>query len=122
MAADTVPVGELRWPVRIYRREQVPSLVDAGIVETLEPFARRHARIEASHGVTYRGSIQAGGDVITHMIWMRWVAGLDDTFVIVRPTILPGGGIRTEIFRVRRILEMGGRKRFVMVEAEEERH
>ncbi len=118
--ADTVPIGELRWPVLIYRREQAPAVNSMGIDETLEPFARRRAKIEASRGLAFRESIQIDSPV-THMIWMRWVWGLDDTFAVLRDTFAPDGRRRREVFRVRRILEMGGRKRFVQVEAELER-
>jgi len=118
--ADTVPIGELRWPVRIYRRDQVASATTTGIAETLKPMAHRMAKIEATRPMTFYGSAQVDTPV-THMILMRWVGGLDTTHAILRTTTTPGEKARHEVFRVRRVLEMGGRKRFVMVEAELER-
>jgi len=118
--ADTVPIGELRWPVRIYRRDQIPAMTATGITETLEPLARRMAKIEPARPMTFYGSVQVDTPV-THMIWMRWVGGLDTTHAVLRTTTTPEEKARREVFRVRRVLEMGGRKRFVMVEAELER-
>ena len=118
--ADTVAVGELRWPVRIFERSQVPSAGDMGITETLVPFARRQAKIEPTRPMTFYGSVQFDTPV-THMIWMRWIGGLTTTQVILRKTSRPDERARHEVFRIRRVLEMGGRKRFVMIEAELER-
>lgn len=119
--ADEIPIGELRWRVAIFKREQVPDLQSMGISETLKPLASPMAKIEASRPGTFYGSVQVDTPV-THMIWIRWMRGIDNRHVIVRDTEGPDGEAIREIFRIRRELPLGGRKRFLMFEAELERH
>ncbi|MFC0407922.1 phage head completion protein [Roseomonas elaeocarpi] len=121
MPADSVSIGELRWPVRVYRRDQVPGPgSDMGILETLEPLFACMAKIEPARPMTFYGSAQIETPV-THMIWIRYHWGLDTTHAILRTLQGPDRAVRHEVFRVRRILEMGGRQRFLMIEAEMER-
>lgn len=118
--ADEVSIGELRWKVDIFGREQVAALQSMGITETLKPVATTMAKIEASRPGTFYGSAQVDAPV-THMVWMRWRSGLDNRFVIVRDTMGPDEKFIREIFRIRRELPLGGRKRFIMFETELER-
>ena len=112
-------IGELRWPVTVYRRDMAPD-ARTGIDEILVPIADRRAKIEASRPVTFYGSAQTDAPV-THFIWLRWLDYPATTWVVVRPTRRPDGTLRTETFRVRRAKEMDGRKRFLEIEAELER-
>jgi hypothetical protein len=53
------------------------------------------------------------------MITIRWQEYLPTIDVIVRSTKRPDtDGIRSELFRVRRSKEVGGRKRFLQIECE----
>ena len=123
MPGDTVALGDLRWPVRLYRRDQTPA-ASLGIAETLVPMGVRRAKIEALRPLTFWTA--AGGEQteapVTHMIWMRWLDYPPTTWVIMRSTFLTDRvTLRVETFRVRRTMEMGGRKRFLQIEAELER-
>lgn len=112
-----VDIGRLRWRVQLADREQTPSTTDTGITETIVAPITVYADIQAVGGLTFWGDTQVDTP-ITHRIFMRWHDYLDQTKIIIRSTATPGNGVRTEIFRVRRIKELGGRKRFVMIEAE----
>jgi head-tail adaptor len=126
------PIGTLRWLVTISTRTQAPGINypfgsvfggvfgddNDGIVETLTTLATVHADIQAIGGLTFWGAQQTDTPV-THRIRMRWQDFLDQTHVITRTTVRPSDGTsRTEIFRIRRIKELAGRKRFVEIEAE----
>ena len=118
--ADGIPIGTLRWPVQIYRREQAASLTDPGITETPLPIARVHADIQALGPITFwvaAGAAEQVDTPVTHRITIRWLDYIDVTHIIVRVT----RGLdrdRTEIFRIRRITEWTGRKRFALLECE----
>jgi head-tail adaptor len=119
-ATDEVPIGRLRWPITIATRLQAPTAGGTGITETLQTVANVRAEIEAIGALTFFAAEQADRPV-THRIRMRWQDCLDITHVITRSTTRPDGSTRTETFRIRRIKELGGRKRFVEIEAELER-
>lgn len=117
---DEVPIGKLRWPVQIATRVQVPTVGGTGITETLTIVANVRADIQAIGALTFFGAQQT--DIpVTHKIRMRWQDYLDITHVILRTTTRPDGTSRTETFRIRRIAEMGGRKRFVSLDVELEK-
>lgn len=117
MADDQdIAIGNLRWLVNIVRRSQAPDS-GTGIAETAIPVATAYADIEASRPMTFYGSVQVDSPV-THMITMRWRPFLDTTHAITRQTNLPDGKVRIETFRIRRIMEIAGRKRFVKIECE----
>lgn len=113
---DEIPIGSLRWRVRINKRVQAPD-TGTGIAETLQKVADVHADVQPVGALTFYGAQQTETP-ITHFIVMRWQPYLDNTNIITRLTQLPGGASRTETFRIRRIREMAGRKRFVRIEAE----
>lgn len=118
-----VAVGRLRWPVVLVTREQTPDPNGPGIIETpIDPMIVR-ADVQPVGALTFwaTGAFEQTDTGVTHRIFMRWVDYLDQTGAIIRTTNLPGGGVRTETFRVRRIKELGGRKRFVCVECEMEK-
>jgi hypothetical protein len=103
---DAVPIGKLRWRVTLANRLQAPEATNAGILESYQQL------------ITVYADVQQTDTPVTHMITMRWVDYLSNTQAILRRTILRDNTQRYEIFRVRRIIEMGGRKRMVMIEAE----
>ena len=123
VADRDVPIGSLRWPVLLARRAQVPDGF-VGIAEFFEFGETVRADIQPIGGLTF-WTAAAGNEQtdtpVTHRILMRWVDYLDQTQVIIRATRRLNRSIRTELFRVRRIKELNGRKRFVEIEAELER-
>jgi head-tail adaptor len=102
------PIGKLRWLVTLAQREQTPA-AGGGITETLKNARQVHACIEAVGALTFWGGQQVDTPV-THKIVMRFQNYLDQTFVVIRETVLPEGPPRKETFRIRRIKEFGGRK------------
>jgi hypothetical protein len=112
-------IGTLRWPVTLYYRPQKPG-PNSAISEKLEAKARVHADIQPSYPTTHYLSAQVDTPV-THLIRLRWLDYVETTHVIMRSTRRPDDTIRTELFRVRRVKEIAGRKRFVEFEVELER-
>jgi head-tail adaptor len=113
-------IGALRWVVTLYRRDQSPA-DDLALAETLVPLATVHANVQPSRPSTLYQSTQIDGPV-THMIDIRWQDYPATVDVVARSTKRPnGGGLRTELFRVRRSTEIAGRKRFIRMECELER-
>lgn len=118
-AASEPTIGSLRWPVTIARRRQTP---DSGtsILDTYEFIETVRASVTPIGDMIFYGAEQADSPV-THRIICRWLDYLVQGLVILRSTLLPTGGQRNEVFRVRRIKERNGRKRFVEILAELER-
>ena len=114
-------IGTLRWLVRLYRRNQIPADNQA-IFESLTLLAVTHADIRGASSATYWGSVQVDRPT-TNTVYMRWTDTLPNTTVIIRNSRQPTDGvIVSELYRVRRFTELGGRKRFVAVECELERY
>jgi hypothetical protein len=116
-------IGTLRWLVTLYRRDQDPDPTGPAITESLVRLADVHADIQPTYPGTFYLSAQVEAPV-THLIRMRWVDYLETIYVIMRSTFRPDPQVsryRTEIFRVRRVKELAGRKRFVEIEAELEK-
>jgi head-tail adaptor len=109
-------VGVLRWVVTLYRRDQEPA-DDLALQERLVPIATVHAAIDPTYASTFYQSTQVDAPV-THMITIRWQDYPETIDVVARSTDRPGGTQRTELFRVRRTKEVGGRKRFLQMECE----
>jgi head-tail adaptor len=110
-------LGALRWRVTLYRRDQSPA-DDLALAETLVPLATVWANIQPSRPSTLYQSTQIDGPV-THMIDIRWQDYPATIDVVARSRIRPDGtGLRTELFRVRRSTEIGGRLRFIRMECE----
>jgi hypothetical protein len=113
-------IGALRWQVTLYRRDQAPGSNNA-IAENLVPLATVHADIQPTYPSTFYLGVQVDTPV-THMIRMRWADYVETTNVIMRTTTRPTDGTnRTELYRVRRVKEIAGRKRFCEMECELER-
>jgi hypothetical protein len=116
MAVTEVEIGTLRWPVEVSKRVQTP---DSGVSLTESPANRIvvRANIVAVKPQTFLAGTQTDRP-ITHYIQMRWLGWLDETWVIQRRDRLPDGSDRIETYRIRRVKEIDGRKRFIEVEAE----
>jgi head-tail adaptor len=127
---ETYDIRRLRWRVTIGKRAQDVAGFGNGVAETLINPVEVWADIEPVGGGTFWGSAQIDTP-ITDRIIIRWIGLIDNTWVVLRntnPAIIdqpPLGTLgyfsRFEIFRVRRASELGGRKRFTMLEVEKER-
>ena len=112
----SVGIGSLRWLVSLYRRDQAPA-DDMALQENLVLIADVHADIQPTYASTFYQSTQVDTP-ITHMINVRWFDYPATIDVVIRSTQRPDGTQRTELYRVRRTKEVGGRKRFIQMECE----
>jgi head-tail adaptor len=109
-------IGELRWPVAIAKREQAAAGTST-ISESLTNIVQVHASIKSLGPLTFLAGEQTDRPV-THRIYIRWLDWLDLRYVIVRQTIRLDQSVRLEVFRLRKIGEVDGRKRFLEILAE----
>lgn len=117
MATTNPTIGTLRWLVTLATRRQSAPSDQTGILEAYTMLQTVHADIQPIRPMTYWASMQVDTPV-THLIRLRWLNVLDDTQAVVRTTTLRNADTRTEIFRVRRMMEVEGRKRYVHLECE----
>ena len=120
--AENVDLGRLRWTVLLATREQYAQINSTGIDEVLEDLQPVKADVQPVGALTFWGV--AGEQVdgpITHRIFIRWLDYLDNKHVAIRRTLRKDETWRTETFRVRRVREICGRKRFVILEVELEK-
>ena len=116
----TPAIGTLRWPVTIAQRTQTADSVSSGIAESYRDVMTVRADIQPIDAMTFYAGMQVDMRA-THLITMRWLDWIDTTHVVTRATNRPDGSVRTEVFRIHRVLELAGRKRFVQLQAEQER-
>jgi head-tail adaptor len=113
-------IGALRWKVTLYRRDQTPA-DDLALQETLVRVASVSADIQPTFPSTFWQSTQVDQPV-THLITIRWQDYPPTIDVVTRVTERANdGSLRGELFRVRRTMELAGRKRFLRMECELER-
>lgn len=116
MADEPWAIGKRRWRVWIGRRDQTPKSGAAGIDETLIEIERVWANIMPIGAMTFYAATQT--DVpVTHRIWTRWLDYVDTRHIVLRRSTRTDGSVREEHFRVRRVVEDQGRKRYTMIEA-----
>ncbi len=117
--ADLSPrIGELRWPVHIAKRVQPPAGT-ATISENITNILAVHAAIKSLGPLTFLAG-EPTDRPITHRIYVRWLDWIDLTHVIVRHTTRLDRTDRLEVFRIRKVGEVDGRKRFLEILAEQE--
>jgi head-tail adaptor len=113
-------IGALRWKVTLYRRDQTPA-DDLALQETLVRVASVSADIQPTFPSTFYQSTQVDQPV-THLITIRWQDYPPTIDVVTRVTERANdGSLRGELYRVRRTMELAGRKRFLRMECELER-
>jgi hypothetical protein len=113
-------IGALRWKVTLYRRDQVPA-DDLALQETFARVASVSADIQPTYPSTFYESTQVDQPV-THLITIRWQDYPPTIDVVTRVTERASNGtLRGELYRVRRTMELAGRKRFLRMECELER-
>ena len=113
-----VRIGQLRWPVTVARRRQnfdPPGGI--GIWEDWVEVQEVRAEVMPIAAVTFYGQTQTDMPV-THRITTRWLDYLDNTYIVARETLRPDGSTRQELFRIRRVKELNGRKQFSSLDCE----
>jgi hypothetical protein len=120
-------ISDLRWPVSICKRVQSADPASSGIVESYISLLDVRANIQPSRTdtqpvgpLTYYAGEQVEGP-FTHQVMIRWLDWVDTTHVIQRQTRRLDGTVRTELFRIRRAMEVNGRKRFLFLMCEQEK-
>ena len=114
---DEVRIGALRWPLLLAARDQRADPDSTGLVET---YSREHTvlgDVQPIGGMTFYQAAQVDTP-ITHRIVIRWRDWIDTNCVIFRITSRYDGSQRKERFRIRRVYEIGGRKRFLRMDCE----
>ena len=101
----------------LYRRDQAPA-DDLALTENLVCVAQVHADIQPTFPSTFYQSTQV--DIpVTHLITIRWQDYPPTIDVVTRVTERANdGSLRGELYRVRRTMELAGRKRFLRMECE----
>lgn len=117
---ERIRIGQMRWPVRLVQRVQSAQPGnETGIDEKDADRRPVHADIQPLGPMVFYGSISADPErPATHRIIMRWTDYVDYTHAVERVTSRPDGTQRVEVFRVRRMYEINGRKRFVCMECQ----
>lgn len=110
-------IGQLRWKLQLYRRAQVPAADGHRIAESLTHIADVWGDVQPTGAMAFYGSVQVDAPM-THRIRIRWRHDLDSRCQITRATTAPDGSSITEVFRIRRLNDLDGRKRFLNIEAE----
>jgi len=114
---NAVRIGALRWRVVVATREQAADPDSAGILETIAKTQTVRADVQPIGPMTFYAAEQVDTP-LTHRIIIRWLDWLDATCVVFRTTKRLDGSERLERFRVRRVSEIDGRKRFVHLDCE----
>lgn len=114
---SSVGIAALRWQVKLFRRDQAPG-ANSRIQESWHRLALVRADIQPTYPTTYYASAQIDTP-ITHLIRVRWADYVQNIHIITRTTRRPNDETyRAECFRLRRVKEVGGRKRFCELECE----
>jgi head-tail adaptor len=114
---NAVRIGSLRWPVVIATRRQAPDPNGPGIIDVITECQRVRADIQPIGPMTFYAAAQVDTP-ITHRITIRWLDWVDTTHVVLRTTVRPDKSEMTERFRVRRVMPVDGRQRFLRMECE----
>ena len=114
---NAVRIGSLRWQVVIATREQYPDPDSPGIVERLADEQTVRADIQPIGAMTFYAAEQVDTP-LTHRIVIRWLDWVDATHVVFRVTKRPDASSMIERFRVRRVMPIDGRQRFLRMDCE----
>ena len=114
---NAVRIGSLRWRVTIATREQEPDPDSPGIVERLAKLQTVRADIQPIGTMTFYAAEQVDTP-LTHKIVIRWLDWVDTTHIVFRVTKRPDGSDMVERFRVRRVMPIDGRQRFLRMDCE----
>lgn len=114
---NAVRIGSLRWQIVIATREQYPDPDSPGIVERLADEQTVRADIKPIGAMTFYAAEQMDTP-LTHRIVIRWLDWVDTTHVVFRVTKRPDQSTMIERFRVRRVMSIDGRQRFLRMDCE----
>lgn len=117
---NAVRIASLRWRVTIAAREQEPDPNSPEIIETLARLQSVRADVQPIGALTFYAAEQVETP-ITHRIIIRWLDWIDTSHVVFRVTKRPDQTEMIERFRVRRVLSIDGRQRFLRMDCELER-
>lgn len=110
------PAGRLSSRIQLatnYR--EVPNLDDVGTTFAWDRIAEVWGNITPIGTQAWISGVQIGEE-ITHRITIRWRDDIDQLTKIVRETRRPNDSIRREVYQVKRVGELNGEKRFVVIE------
>jgi SPP1 family predicted phage head-tail adaptor len=117
---NAVRIGSLRWRVVLATREQAMDPSSSGILETIADKQTVRADVQPIGPLTFYAAEQVETPV-THKIIIRWLDWVDTTCVVFRVTKRPDESDMIERFRVRRVLPIDGRQRFLRMDCELEK-
>jgi SPP1 family predicted phage head-tail adaptor len=101
-------------------REQAMDPSSSGILETIADKQTVRADVQPIGPLTFYAAEQVETPV-THKIIIRWLDWVDTTCVVFRVTKRPDESDMIERFRVRRVLPIDGRQRFLRMDCELEK-
>lgn len=104
-------IGELDRRVLLRERRDYPYR-DAEIESEFSEQRSRWAKIEPVGAAVYSGSVQID-DKVTHRVFLRYLDGVTSDYEVV---------YRGQVFRVKRVGDVNGVRRFSVLEVEELRH
>ena len=116
-----IPIGDLRWPVSLYTRGQVPDPDGSGTIDVDVLVASMHASIEPIRPGVYWGAVDEENDKPTHSLVIRGNYYLSNYHWFRRVRRYGDGITRSEHFRVVRVLEVDGRNRYIKAEVHMDR-
>jgi hypothetical protein len=108
---DFPHIGELRSRVEIRRRVDLPA-DDMGLGASFPEVVMRWAKVAPVGAAIYAGSVQID-NAITHRVFLRYLDGVTNAHEVVRGA---------QVFRVKRVTDLGGVQRFTVLEVEELDH
>ena len=117
---NAVRIGSLRWRVVIATREQAADPDSAGILERIAKKQTVSADVQPIGPMTFYAAEQVDRPV-THRIVIRWLDWVDTTCIVFRITKRPDESEMVERFRVRRVMPIDGRQRFLRLDCELEK-
>ena len=117
---NAVRIGSLRWRVVIATREQAADPDSAGLRETIAKRQTVRADVQPIGTMTFYAAEQVNTPV-THRIVIRWLDWVDTTCIVFRITKRPDESEMVERFRVRRVMPIDGRQRFLRLDCELEK-
>lgn len=100
--------GELNRPITLRVRSDFPA-TDMGLDSNYPSSIPTWAKIEPVGSVIYAGSVQVD-NTVTHRVTLRYRTGITDSHEVVEGNT---------VYRVKRVTDMNGARRFTVLEVEE---
>ncbi|MBU9581369.1 phage head closure protein [Burkholderia multivorans] len=104
-------IGDLDRRVQLRERRDYPYR-DAELESEFPEQRPRWAKIEPVGAAVYSGSVQID-EKVTHRIYLRYLDGITTDYEVV---------YREQVFRVKRVGDLNGARRFTVLEVEELQH